>query len=281
MRNDLLGTHVSTSGGVEKAPERGFEIGCNAIQIFSKNQRIWKSKPYIEDTDKKFKENCKKYKIKKVIIHTSYLLNLATIDPIKRTKTISGLIDEFERGDYLGVSYLVIHPGSAINVSEEEGLSEIAKNADAILEKKKYKIRLLFETTAGQGNNLGYKFEHFSYLLKNIKSDNIGVCLDTCHIFASGYDIRTRKTYEKTMAEFNKIIGLKNLFAIHLNDSRVELGSRVDRHENIGEGYIGKEAFSFIVNDKRLQNIPMLLETPNGDEWYEKSLRLLRGMKNG
>jgi len=281
MRDDLLGAHVSTSGGVEKAPERGFEIGCNAIQIFSKNQRMWKSRPYIEDTDKKFRENCKKYRIKKVIIHTSYLLNLATIDPVKREKTISGLIDEFERGDYLGIPYLVIHPGSAINVSEEEGLSSIVKNVNAILEKKRYKIRLLFETTAGQGKNLGYKFEHFSYLFKNIKNDNIGVCLDTCHIFAAGYDIRTKKNYERTIFAFDKIIGLKNLFAIHLNDSRTELGSRIDRHENIGEGYIGKEAFSFIVNDERLQNIPMILETPNGDEWYKKSLRLLRDMKNG
>ncbi len=281
MRDDLLGAHVSTSGGVEKAPERGFEIGCNAIQIFSKNQRMWKSKPYIEGTDRKFRENCKKYRIKKVIIHTSYLLNLATIDPIKREKTISGLIDEFERGDYLDIPYLVIHPGSAIDTTEERGLFEIAKNVNTILKKKRYKIRLLFETTAGQGNNLGYKFEHLFYLLKNIKNDNIGICLDTCHTFVSGYDIRTKKTYERTIFAFDEIVGLKNLFAIHLNDSRAKLGSRIDRHENIGEGYIGKEAFSFIVNDERLKNIPMILETPNGDEWYKKSLRLLRGMKNG
>lgn len=281
MRDDLLGAHVSTSGGVEKAPERGFEIGCNAIQIFSKNQRMWKSKPYIEGTDRKFRENCKKYRIKKVIIHTSYLLNLATIDPIKKEKTISGLIDEFERGDYLDIPYLVIHPGSAIDITEERGLFEIAKNVNTILKKKRYKIRLLFETTAGQGNNLGYKFEHLFYLLKNIKNDNIGICLDTCHTFVSGYDIRTKKTYERTIFAFDEIVGLKNLFAIHLNDSRAKLGSRIDRHENIGEGYIGKEAFSFIVNDERLKNIPMILETPNGDEWYKKSLRLLRGMKNG
>jgi deoxyribonuclease-4 len=281
MRDDLLGAHVSTSGGVEKAPERGFEIGCNAIQIFSKNKRMLKSKPYIEGTDRKFRENCKKYRIKKVIIHTSYLLNLATIDPIKREKTISGLIDEFERGDYLDIPYLVIHPGSAIDTTEERGLFEIAKNVNTILKKKRYKIRLLFETTAGQGNNLGYKFEHLSYLLKNIKNDNIGICLDTCHTFVSGYDIRTKKTYERTIFAFDEIVGLKNLFAIHLNDSRAKLGSRIDRHENIGEGYIGKEAFSFIVNDERLKNIPMILETPNGDEWYKKSLRLLRGMKNG
>jgi deoxyribonuclease-4 len=281
MRDDLLGAHVSTSGGVEKAPERGFEIGCNAIQIFSKNQRMWKSKPYIEGTDRKFRENCKKYRIKKVIIHTSYLLNLATIDPIKKEKTISGLIDEFERGDYLDIPYLVIHPGSAIDTTEERGLFEIAKNVNTILKKKRYKIRLLFETTAGQGNNLGYKFEHLFYLLKNIKNDNIGICLDTCHTFVSGYDIRTKKTYERTIFAFDEIVGLKNLFAIHLNDSRAKLGSRIDRHENIGEGYIGKEAFSFIVNDERLKNIPMILETPNGDEWYKKSLRLLRGMKNG
>ncbi len=276
----LLGAHVSISGGIHKAPKRGRDLGCDVIQVFSKNQMQWKAKPLTEEETEEFKKNIKKYDIKDVVIHTSYLINIGSPDEEKLKKSQDALIDEFYRASQLDIPYVVLHPGSHMGKGEEVGLSIIKDSINYIFDiTKDLKTMLLLETTAGQGSNLGYRFEQIAYLIENTKDkERIGVCLDTCHIFAAGYDIRTKEAYDNTMKAFDDIIGLSKLRAIHLNDSKNDLGTRKDRHEHIGKGYIGLDGFKFIVNDERLQNIPMILETPGGDKYYKENLELLRSL---
>ncbi len=279
----LLGAHVSISGGVYNAPKRGRDLGCDVIQIFSKNQMQWKAKPFTEEDTIKFKKNIEKYNIKDVVIHTSYLINIGSPDKEKLEKSQDALLDEFVRAKQLGVPYVVLHPGSHMGKGEEVGLDIIVDSINYLFDASEGNdVMLLLETTAGQGSNLGYKFEHLAYLIDKTKNkERIGVCLDTCHIFAAGYDIRTKDAYENTMSQFDEIIGFSNLKAIHLNDSKNDLGSRKDRHEHIGKGYIGLDGFRFIVNDKRLEGIPMILETPGGDKYYKENLELLRSLIEG
>ncbi len=276
----LLGAHVSISGGVYNAPKRGRDLDCDVIQIFSKNQMQWTAKPLSEKDTEKFKENIKKYDIKDVVIHTSYLINIGSPEEEKLKKSQNALLDEFIRAGQLGVPYVVLHPGSHMGKGEEVGLKIIADSINYLFElSKDSNVMLLLETTAGQGSNLGYRFEQLAYLIdKTENKDRIGVCLDTCHIFAAGYDIRTKDAYENTMSQFDEIIGLSNLKAIHLNDSKNDLGTKKDRHEHIGKGYIGLDGFRFIVNDKRLEGIPMILETPGGDKYYRENLKVLRSL---
>ncbi len=276
---NLLGAHVSIAGGIDNAPDRAKELGCNTMQIFSRNQRMWKAKPLLKEKVITFKRKINDYKIQKISIHASYLINLATNIEEKLQKSLNAMEDELLRGDILEVPYFVIHPGSAIGISEKEGLDNIIKNISFILGKIDPKIKILFETTAGQGNNLGYTFEQLAYLLKNIGSHNIGICFDTCHVFSAGYDLKDQ--YDKVFEQFNAIIGLEKLFVFHINDSKTEFASRKDRHENIGKGSIGLEFFNKLVNDKRFKNIPMILETPGGDEFYKNNLKLLRRFING
>ena len=276
----LLGAHVSISGGIYKAPPRGKDIGCDAIQIFSKNQMQWTAKPLTIQEAEKFKKELVVNDIKDTVIHTSYLINIGSPDKEKLEKSRNALIDEFERAMLLGIPYIVLHPGSHMGKGEELGLDIVAESINYIFDiTKGNNTMLLLETTAGQGSNLGYKFEQIAYLIEKTKDkDRIGVCFDTCHIFAAGYDIRTKEAYEKTIREFDKIIGIPNLKAIHLNDSKNDIGTRKDRHEHIGKGYIGLSAFEFIVNDERFANIPMILETPGGEKYYRENLEILRSL---
>ncbi len=276
----LLGAHVSISKGIYNAPKRGRNLDCDVIQIFSKNQMQWQAKPFTEDDINKFRENVEKYEIKDVVIHTSYLINIGSPEKEKLKKSQDALIDEFHRADQLGIPYIVLHPGSHMGKGEELGLGIIADSINYILDvTKDSNVMLLLETTAGQGSNLGYRFEHLAYLIdKTEQKERIGVCFDTCHVFAAGYDIRTKDAYEETMKKFNDTIGISNLKVFHLNDSKNDLGTRKDRHEHIGKGYIGIDGFRFLVNDERFNDRPMILETPGGEKYYKENLEVLRSL---
>ncbi|ADY74061.1 endonuclease 4 [Desulfurobacterium thermolithotrophum DSM 11699] len=269
----FVGAHVSIAGGVFNAPLNAKDIGAKAFALFTKNQRQWKAKPLTEEIIKRFKENMEKVEIspKYILPHDSYLINLGHPEKEKRRKSIEAFVDEVNRCYQLGLNYLNFHPGSHLGkVSEKECLRIIADSINEILDRTK-KVILVLENTAGQGNNVGYRFEHLAEIIDLVKDKSrIGVCLDTCHMFAAGYDIRTKEAYEKTMKEFEDIVGFKYLKGMHLNDAKSQLGSRVDRHHSIGKGYIGLDAFKFIMNDKRLDNIPLILETPNKLIWPEE-----------
>lgn len=277
----LLGAHVSISGGMYKSILRGEEIGATAIQIFTKSSRSWFAKKFSSIEVEKFKDAWKKSKIvKKVVAHTSYLINLAAKNLEIEQKSIKSLAAELERCEDLGIPFLVLHPGALVGQTEEEGIKKISKNLDLVLKKSKGITSIALETTAGQGTNIGYTFEQ----LKNIKSqckekNKIKICLDTCHIFAAGYDISTKKGYNEVINNFEKILGKTTLKIIHLNDSKGNLGSRIDRHANIGKGNIPKQTFSWIMNDKRFENIPKILETPSQNIIdYIPEIKLLRKM---
>ncbi len=269
----FIGAHVSISGGVFNAPLNAEEIGAKAFALFTKNQRQWSAKPLTEEAITKFKENLKKVGIspEHILPHDSYLINLGNPEEEKRRKSIEAFVDEVNRCYQLGLKYLNFHPGSHLRkVSEKECLKIIADSINEILERTKDVI-LVLENTAGQGSNVGYKFEHLAEIIDMVKDKSrIGVCLDTCHMFAAGYDIRTEKVYEKTMKEFDEVVGFKYLKGMHLNDAKSQLGSRVDRHHSIGKGNIGLDAFRFIMNDKRLNNIPLILETIDPSIWAEE-----------
>ncbi len=269
----FVGAHVSTAGGVFKAPLNAREIGAKAFALFTKNQRQWKAKPLTEEAVKKFKENLKKVGIKPehVLPHDSYLINLGSPDKDKREKSLKAFIDEIERCHQLGLKFLNFHPGSSLGkVSEKECLKIVAESVNEAISKTK-EVILVIENTAGQGSWVGYRFEHLAEIIEMVKDKNrIGVCLDTCHMFAAGYDIRTKEAYEKTMKEFEEVVGFKYLKGMHLNDAKSELGSRVDRHHSIGKGNIGLDAFKFIMNDPRTDNIPLILETIDPSIWREE-----------
>ena len=276
----LLGAHVSIGGGVENSPGRGMELGCDAIQIFSKNQRRWKSDPLSDDAAREFRRAVDKYKIRKVVIHDSYLINLAHPDRNALRKSRDAFSDESRRADSLGVAYLVFHPGSHLKTTEAEGIRRIAESLNAVLrDLQGSHAKLLLETTAGRGDHLGYRFEQLAEIISlTEQKERVGVCYDTAHSFAAGYDLRTKKAYEETFTEFDNTVGLDKLKVFHLNDSKGDLGSRIDRHENIGKGFLGMEPFRFLVNDSRFRQHPMILETPEGDKYYKENLNLLRSL---
>lgn len=272
-----IGAHVSASGGVFNAPLNAMKIGAKAFALFTKNQRQWVAKPLDKETISKFKTNLELSGIlpKYVLPHDSYLINLGHPELAKREKSLDAFIDELNRCEELGLDKLNFHPGSHLKqISEEECLDFISKSMNEAIRKTK-NVKLVIENTAGQGSNLGYKLEHLGFLVKNcIDKQRVGVCIDTCHFFTSGYDIRTKETYDESMKKFDTIVGFEYLAGMHLNDSKPDLGSRVDRHESIGEGKIGLEAFRLIMNDERIDEIPMILETPNSDIW-EQEIKLL------
>ncbi len=269
----FVGAHVKTVGGVQNAPVNAVEIGAKAFALFLKNQRRWVAKPYDAKTIEEFKENLKKsdIQVKHVLPHDSYLINLGNPDQEKWQKALDAFIDEVTRASQLGLDKLNFHPGAHLNqISEEDCLKKIAEAMNITLEKTEG-VTLVIETTAGQGSNVGYKFEHLRTLIDLTEDKSrVGVCIDTCHIFAAGYDLRDEKAYEKTMKEFDDIIGFKYLRGVHMNDAASELGSRVDRHAHIGEGNIGIEAFRLIMNDHRFNDIPLILETPKQERWPEE-----------
>ncbi len=281
--NKFVGAHVSAAGGVFNAPLNAQKIGARAFALFTKNQRQWRARALKEEEIKKFKENLKKVGIspEHVLPHDSYLINLGSPEPEKRRKSLQAFIEEVERCYQLGLKYLNFHPGSSLGkVSEEECLKIVADSLNEALSRTKGVI-LVIENTAGQGSSVGYRFEHIARIIELVEDKSrIGVCLDTCHLFAAGYDIRTQEAYEKTMKEFDEIVGFKYLKGMHLNDAKSELGSRVDRHHSIGKGNIGLEAFRFIMNDERLNEIPLILETIDPSIWKEE-IELLYSLIEG
>ena len=269
----FIGAHVSSSGGVFNAPLNASNIGAKAFALFTKNQRRWFAKPLSDNDIEKFKDNLNKVKILPdyVLPHDSYLINLGNPDDEKREKAVLSFIDETKRVAQLGLKYLNFHPGSHLKlISERECLDLISESINYTLERTD-DVVLVLETTAGQGTNVGYKFEHLAYIINNIKDKKrIGVCIDTCHIFAAGYDIRDKKSFENTFKEFDNVIGFNYLKGMHINDAKSKYKSKVDRHESIGKGNIGIDAFRFIMNDERFDNIPLILETPNPEIWPDE-----------
>lgn len=276
----LLGAHVSIAGGVYKAPQRGEHIGCTAIQIFTKNQMQWKFSELTADQINQFKTELQKTNIDCVVAHDSYLINLCSPehDVLKKSKYMFSV--EIKRADELEIPYLVFHPGAHKNSGENTGIRNIADSINEILSKEKSdRVKLLLENTAGQGSSLGYSFEQLAQIIEKIEQKKrVGVCFDTAHAFAAGYDFRSLKMYEKTFDEFHRIIGLDKLKVFHLNDSKKELGSRIDRHKNIGEGFIGIEAFRLLINDPRFYNIPKILETPGNISDFKRNIDLLNSL---
>ena len=278
---------MSVSGSKFKALERGKEIGCEAIQVFIRNVRGWNSGPLKEGETVDFLKKRKEIKeIWPVISHNSYLINLAAIDKEKLEKSYNAMLDELNKASQLEIEFENMHPGVIAvadkdKITKKEALLQIANQLNKLMEvTKDSKVKILLETTAGQGKGLGNKFHHFKTIFDKIKDKNrIGVCFDTAHSFAAGYDFTTKKKYEELLNEFDDIIGLDNLLAFHLNDTEKDCGSRVDRHAHIGKGKIGKEPFSFFVNDERFDNIPGILETPEGDKMFEINLKLLKTLR--
>src|SRR5574341_308946 len=278
----LLGAHMSIAGGVGNALLDGKKVDCDAIQIFTKSSRQWASKPFTKEEIEQFHANRKETGITSVVAHDSYLLNLGSPDTGLRKRAIAAFIDEMERCETLAVSNLIAHPGAHVGAGEAEGIKMIAKSLDEVHEAcPGFEVKVTLEITAGQGSNLGYRFEQIGNMIGATKEgDRLRVCFDTEHAFAAGYDIRTKEGYERTFAEFDEAIGLKLLAAFHLNDSKKEFHSRVDRHEHIGKGHIGVEAFRLLMNDRRFWGIPMCLETPKEPDLNEdiENLALLRSL---
>jgi len=277
-----VGAHVSASGGVENSVKNAVDIGADGFALFTKNQRQWVAKPLSEKSVSKFKELMELYGFNAdaVLPHDSYLINLGHPEEEKREKSLNAFIDEAKRVEQLGLKYLNFHPGSHLKkISEEECLDLISENVNKAIKETDSCI-FVIETTAGQGSNLGYKFEHLAYIIdKTEDKSRIGVCIDTAHIFAAGYDIRTKDAYEKTMKEFDDIIGFNYLKGMHINDSKAKFASRVDRHHSLGKGEIGIDAFKYIMQDKRIDNIPLVLETIEPEIWAEE-IKLLKSFEN-
>ncbi len=266
-----IGAHVSASGGVENAPVNAHEIGANAFALFTKNQRQWVSKPLTEESIRLFKEYCAKYSFQPehILPHDSYLINLGHPDPEGLEKSRAAFLDEMQRCEQLGLKLLNFHPGSHLNkISVEDCLSLIAESINLTLEKTKG-VTAVIENTAGQGSNLGNEFWHLKYIIDRVEDKTrVGVCLDTCHTFTAGYDLLG--DYEGVFNEFEEVVGFQYLRAMHLNDSKKELGSRVDRHDSIGKGFIGFPFFERLMRDPRFDNMPLILETIDETLWPQE-----------
>lgn len=264
----LIGSHMSVSGGFFNAIADGMEVGCTTIQIFTKSNRQWKAKPITNKDAQLFIDAQKKSTIKAVVSHASYLINLGSITPDVQRKSFDALIDEVKRCHQLEIPYLVLHPGTAEVGARDETLQQTGKYIDQVIqETSNCFVTILIETMAGQGKSIGSSFEDLAKILEQITDKNrVGVCFDTCHVFAAGYDMTTEKNYKQTMEDFDNIIGLQHLKAFHMNDSKKPFNSRVDRHENIGEGLIGLKAFELILNDPRFTTVPKILETPQMED---------------
>lgn len=275
-----LGAHVSITGGVDKAPERAKEYTCDCMQIFSKNQMQWKAKPLDLGEAERFKTNMSEHGIVEAVIHDSYLINLASPDKELLKKSREAFLDEMVRAKHLGVRYLIFHPGAHMGAGESVGLKRIAESLNwARKEFGSGDVKHVLEITAGQGSVLGYSFEQLAKIIDMLDDQkNAGVCFDTAHAYAAGYDIKTEKGYEQTFRRFDEVIGLDMLKAMHINDSKVRQGSRLDRHEEIGKGLIGLDGFRNLMNDQRFSEIPMVLETPQAEKTYKQELKTLRSL---
>lgn len=299
VKMPLLGAHQSIAGGYHKAVEIGVETGCQVIQIFTKNTNQWRGKPIAPEEAQRFREAITASGIACPLAHDSYLINLASPDETLWKKSIDAMIDEVQRAGALGIPWVVSHPGAYTTTSEKEGLKRIVDALDEVLgQTRDESANVLLETTAGQGTTLGWRFEHLAAILAGVKDNSrLGVCFDTCHVFAAGYKMSTQSDYRATMKQFDKIVGLDRIRAFHLNDSVKDCGSRVDRHAHIGCGKIGSEAFGWLLRDRRFRKaptvlgkktpigfsgIPMVLETPKGENdgvnWDIINLETLRAL---
>ena len=269
--NHLIGAHTSISGGVPNAVDLADKLNFSAMQIFSKNNNRWAAKSFTDSVISEFKTKLISSGIKFTVVHDSYLINLCSLSEELLEKSRSAFFDELTRCEQLGIPFLNFHPGAHGGAGDEEGIKLIAESLNIVHEKtNNYKTSSMIEVTAGQGSAVGYKFEHIRKIIDLVEQkERMSVCIDTAHIFAAGYDIRTPQAYEKTMKEFDNIIGLDKLKCFHMNDSKKEFGSRVDRHEHIGKGFIGLDGFRNIMNDTKLEKVPKILETPKGKEQLE------------
>jgi deoxyribonuclease-4 len=278
----FVGAHVSASGGVFNAVTNAVAIGAKAFALFTKNQRQWNAKPLDTETIDKFKKALHESGIlpKHVLPHDSYLINLGHPEDEAREKSMDAFLDEVQRCELLGLDRLNFHPGSHLKkISEDVCLEKISEAMNITLDKTSG-VSLVLENTAGQGSNLGWRFEHLAQIIDKIEDKSrVGVCIDTCHMFTAGYDIRTKEAYDKTWVEFEKVVGFKYLMGMHINDSKPDLGSHVDRHQSLGQGKIGLDAFRFIMNDARMNDIPLILETIDESIWSEE-IKLLYSFEN-
>ena len=278
----LLGSHVSSAGGMVKALERAEAINCLSMQVFVKGNMRWQWPDANPDDVREFKARFKESCVQSLVAHAIYLVNLCATNAEFAQKSVADMIDEIERCDLFGIPGVVMHPGSHCGAGVEAGIDQIAAALNVIFDNTaKSRCRVLLETTAGQGSSIGSEFAHIAEIIARVKKKRrVGVCVDTCHLFAAGYDLRAREGYEKTWRDFDTIIGLDQLFAIHINDSKKGLGSHVDRHEHIGEGELGLEPFRMLLNDPRFRHLPMILETEKDPDMKQdkKNLRVLRGL---
>jgi deoxyribonuclease-4 len=276
-----VGAHVSASGGVENAPLNAALIGARAFALFLKNQRQWKAKPYTNDNIEKFRQNCEDagYLPEHILPHDGYLINLGHPEKEGLEKSRDAFLDEMQRCEQLGLVMLNFHPGSHLKkIPEDACLKRIAESINIALDKTRG-VMAVIENTAGQGTNMGFRFEQLASIIDNVTDkERVGVCLDTCHTFTAGYDLRTKETFEATMDEFDRAVGFKYLSGMHLNDSKPDLGARVDRHQSIGKGKLGVEPFRLIMNDSRFDEIPMVLETIDATIW-EEEIKLLYSLE--
>ena len=286
VQDILLGAHFSIAGGLHKAIFAASKYGCRALQIFTKNANQWRERILTDDEIERFYEAREMTGIESVCSHTSYLINLGSPERTQFNRSIRALKHELVRSSQLSIPYVIMHPGSHMGKGEEKGLRRVALGINKTFDAApKSTCRLLLETTAGQGSNLGYTFEHLAQISELVDAKGrIGFCFDTCHAFAAGYDLSTKKAYQETMRTFDNILDLDRMYAIHLNDAKKGLGSKRDRHEHIGKGTIGIEAFRCIMNDARLRHVPKILETPKGKErsdFDRMNLKLLRSLVSG
>src|SRR6266851_7718289 len=278
----LLGAHMSSSGGVHTAIERGCSIKCTAIQMFVKNNMQWFARPLTRQEIRAFCDHVQRGDLLSIFAHANYLINLAATNPQFHANSIRALSEELTRADQLQLPFLVVHPGAHLGAGEEAGLEKIVDSVNRVFRKtSNIRTRIALETTAGQGSCLGHAFEQIAYIFDNVREpERLCVCLDTAHVFAAGYDLGSEPATRRMFREFDRVIGLDRLAAIHLNDSKTMRGSRVDRHEHIGKGKIGLDAFRLIMRDRRFRKIPKVLETPKGKDLREdvENLKTLRGL---
>lgn len=276
-----VGAHVSAAGGPQKAPERGREIGCDCIQVFTRNQRQWQAKPISDEEAEAFRTNRKRYGIGAVMTHASYLLNLGTTDPDKFAKSYDAFEQELLRCHKLGIELLNFHPGAHVGAGVDQGIEQIAHALNQICRAHpdKADVRLVLENVAGQGTTLGRTFEELRAIVDRVDTpERLGVCIDTAHAFAAGYPIHTEGGWDETWAAFDRILGMEWLVGLHLNDSKPPFDSRKDRHALLGRGCIGRDAFRRVVTDPRTRDIPMFLETPAGPPGWQEELKWLRAV---
>lgn len=280
----LLGAHMSIAGGYYKAVDLARVAGCDVVQLFTKNNNQWRARPISDEEASKFRDTLNEKNIVHPLSHASYLINLASPDPLLWQKSVDGMIVELLRAEQLGIPYVVVHPGASVAASEAEGIANVVRALDEIHRRTRQIAAIpLLENTAGQGSCLGCRFEQLAAILAEVKDQcRVGVCFDTCHAFAAGYPLDTTAAFDATWQAFDSAVGIERIKAIHLNDSKRELGSRVDRHEHIGLGQLGVEPFRLLLNDERFRRVPMYLETPKGqhegEEWDVINLRVLRGL---